>query len=131
MKSWIERQRNIIDFTVASLARRKGKNLALVAVYTFVVLLLASVIFFTGALKKEAALTLGEAAPFWHEARPSLTSRHLPAAVLAGAWLLLCAVSFLGYLARRARTDAEEAAAAAPVRSRIRLSNRDRSVLAA
>lgn len=61
MKSWIERQRNIIDFTVASLARRKGKNLALVAVYTFVVLLLASVIFFTGALKKEAALTLGEA----------------------------------------------------------------------
>jgi tetratricopeptide (TPR) repeat protein len=77
------------------------------------------------------ALTFGEAAPFWYEARPSLTSRHLPAAALTGAWLLLCAVSFLGYLARRARADADEAAAAAPVRSRIRLSNRDRSTLAA
>ena len=42
----------MIDFTIAALARRKGKNLALISVYTFVVMLLASVIFFTGALKK-------------------------------------------------------------------------------
>ncbi|MFC1869042.1 ABC transporter permease [Thermodesulfobacteriota bacterium] len=58
MRKWIERQRNIIDFTIAALARRKGKNLALISVYTFVVMLLASVIFFTGALKKEAKMVL-------------------------------------------------------------------------
>ena len=61
MRKWIERQRNIIDFTIASLIRRKGKNLSLISVYTFIVMLLASVIFFTGALKKEAKLVLNEA----------------------------------------------------------------------
>ena len=60
MRRWIERQRNIIDFTIASLIRRKGKNLSLISVYTFVVMLLASVIFFTGSLKKEANLVLNE-----------------------------------------------------------------------
>ncbi|MEW6668933.1 MAG: FtsX-like permease family protein [Thermodesulfobacteriota bacterium] len=61
MRKWIERQRNIIDFAVAGLARRKGKNVALTSAYTFVVMLLASVIFFAGALKKEATLILREA----------------------------------------------------------------------
>ena len=61
MRKWIERQRNVIDFTIAALARRKGKNLALISAYTFVVMLLASVIFFTGALKKEANTVLTEA----------------------------------------------------------------------
>ena len=58
MRPWIEKQRNILDFTLASLARRKGKNIALVSVYTALVLLLASVMFFTHALRKEAALVL-------------------------------------------------------------------------
>ncbi len=58
MRKWIEKQRNIIDFTIAALARRKGKNLALIAVFTSVVTLLASVVFFTGALKKEASMVL-------------------------------------------------------------------------
>ncbi|RJR33295.1 MAG: ABC transporter permease [Desulfobacteraceae bacterium] len=61
MNPWIERQRNVIDFTIAALARRKGKNLALISVYTLVVMLLASVVFFTGALKKEANMVLTEA----------------------------------------------------------------------
>lgn len=61
MRTWIERQRNIIDFTIASLLRRKGKNLSLLSVYTFVVMLLASVIFYSGALKKEANMVLAEA----------------------------------------------------------------------
>jgi ABC-type lipoprotein release transport system permease subunit len=61
MKKWIEKQRNIIDFTIAALVRRKGKNLALIAVFTIVVGLLASVVFFTGALKKEARLVLKDA----------------------------------------------------------------------
>ncbi len=78
-----------------------------------------------------AVVTWGEAAPFWYESRPALTAHAFPVAVLAGAWLGLCALSFLGYLAQRARAAAEEEAAAAPVRGRIRLTNRDRSALAA
>jgi ABC-type lipoprotein release transport system permease subunit len=58
MRRWIERQRNIIDFTLSSLLRRKGKNVALVAVYTLVVFLLASVVLFTHAIREEASLIL-------------------------------------------------------------------------
>jgi ABC-type lipoprotein release transport system permease subunit len=54
----IEKQRNIIDFTLSSLWRRKRKNLALVMVYTLVVFSLASVMFFTQSLKNEAAIIL-------------------------------------------------------------------------
>jgi lipoprotein-releasing system permease protein len=55
MPHTIEKQRHIIDFTLASLLRRKGKNGALFTVYT-----LASVMFFTHALKQEASLVLKE-----------------------------------------------------------------------
>jgi len=58
---WIEKQRNILDYTLSSLFRRKGKNLALILVYTCIVFFLASVMFFTHALKKEAALVLKDA----------------------------------------------------------------------
>ena len=61
MEKWIERQRNIIDFTLSSLLRRKGKNVALICVYTFVVLMLASVMFFVHSIKKEASLILKDA----------------------------------------------------------------------
>jgi ABC-type lipoprotein release transport system permease subunit len=54
----IEKQRHILDFTLSSLGRRKGKNLALVLVYTLVVFILGSVMFFTQALKNEAAIIL-------------------------------------------------------------------------
>ena len=54
----IEKQRNIIDFTLSSLGRRKGKNVALLFVYTLVVFCLGSVMFFTQALKNEAAIIL-------------------------------------------------------------------------
>jgi len=57
----IERQRNILDFALSSLARRKGKNIALVLVYAVLVLLLASVMFFTHALRKQAVLVLQDA----------------------------------------------------------------------
>ncbi|MDP3694923.1 MAG: FtsX-like permease family protein [Desulfocapsaceae bacterium] len=57
----LEKQRNILDFTLSSLGRRKGKNIALVMVYTFVIFLLASVLFFAHSLKKEAALILQDA----------------------------------------------------------------------
>ncbi len=54
----LDKQRNIIDFTLASLLRRKGKNAALLTSYTLVVALLASVMFFSHALRQEAAIVL-------------------------------------------------------------------------
>lgn len=58
---WIEKQKNIIDFTLSSLLRRKGKNIALVVVYSVIVFLLASVMFFTTSIKREAAFILRDA----------------------------------------------------------------------
>ena len=43
MNRWIEKQRHLIDFTASSLARRKGKSLGLLVVYTLLVFVLASV----------------------------------------------------------------------------------------
>jgi ABC-type lipoprotein release transport system permease subunit len=62
MKSWFEKQRHLIDFTLASLARRKGRNLGLIFVYTLLVFALASVMLYTHALRREAAVIL-EGAP--------------------------------------------------------------------
>ncbi|HSA97315.1 MAG TPA: FtsX-like permease family protein [Acidobacteriota bacterium] len=61
MAAGIERQKNVLDFTLSSLARRKGKNLALLAVYALLVFLVASVLFATSAIRKEAAALLREA----------------------------------------------------------------------
>ncbi|MGE5841833.1 MAG: ABC transporter permease [Deltaproteobacteria bacterium] len=61
MRTWIEQQRNILDFTLSSLLRRKRKNAALVSVYTLIVFLLASVLLFTYALREEASILLKEA----------------------------------------------------------------------
>jgi ABC-type lipoprotein release transport system permease subunit len=58
MRKWIERQRNILDFTLSSLLRRKRKNVALISVYTVVVFFLASVVFFTHSIRKEASIIL-------------------------------------------------------------------------
>jgi ABC-type lipoprotein release transport system permease subunit len=54
----IERQLHLLDFTLGSLVRRKGRNAALILVYTLVVFLLASVSFFTQALKREGERVL-------------------------------------------------------------------------
>ena len=58
MRRWIERQRNILDFTLSSLLRRKRKNIALISVYTLVVFFLASIVFFTHSIRKEASIIL-------------------------------------------------------------------------
>lgn len=58
MRTWIEKQKYLIDFTISSLARRRVKNVSLVAIYTLMVFLLASVMLFTHALRREAALVL-------------------------------------------------------------------------
>jgi ABC-type lipoprotein release transport system permease subunit len=58
---WIEKQKNILDFTLSSLIRRKGKNMALIVVYTVVIFSLASVMFFTYSIKQEATQLLRDA----------------------------------------------------------------------
>jgi lipoprotein-releasing system permease protein len=58
MKNWIERQRKILDFALSSLLRRKGKNIALFLVYTLIVFMPASVLFFTYSIKREAEIIL-------------------------------------------------------------------------
>ncbi|HEY5765524.1 MAG TPA: hypothetical protein VIS30_05795, partial [Candidatus Deferrimicrobiaceae bacterium] len=58
--SWTGKQRNILDFTLSSLLRRKGRNAALLAVYAFVVFLLASVVFLAQSIKEEAKEVLRE-----------------------------------------------------------------------
>ena len=58
MRHWIEKQRYIIDFTISSLLRRKVKNFGLLALYTLIVFILASTMFFTYSIKKEASLIL-------------------------------------------------------------------------
>src|SRR5512133_2141280 len=58
MRLSLERQRYLLDLTLSSIARRKGKNLALLAVYAAVVFALASVLFFTSALRREARAVL-------------------------------------------------------------------------
>ena len=58
MTNWIEKQRYIIDFTISSLLRRKVKNFGLLTLYTLIVFILASTMFFTYSIKKEASLIL-------------------------------------------------------------------------
>ncbi len=58
MRGAIGKQRYIVDFALSSLLRRKAKNGALLSVFTVIVFTLASVMFFTHSLKKEAAFLL-------------------------------------------------------------------------
>ena len=76
MAKGIDRQKNILDFTRSSLLRRKWKNLALASVYTLVVFLLASVMFFSYAIKREASLLLANAPEI--TVQRLLAGRHSP-----------------------------------------------------
>lgn len=58
MKIWIEKQKHLIDFTLAALLRRKGKNLGLLFIYGLLVFVLASVALYTHALRSEAQIVL-------------------------------------------------------------------------
>ncbi len=58
MRIWLEKQRHLIDFTLASLARRKTKNIGLLLAYTLLVFVLASLTLFTHALRTEASFVL-------------------------------------------------------------------------
>jgi len=82
MKAWFERQRGLIDFSVANLGRRRGRNLGLFLAYTLLVFLLASVVLYGDALRREARLLLADA--------PELVVQRLTAGrhdLLPAAWL--------------------------------------------
>lgn len=61
MNIWIERHRGLVDFSIASMMRRKGRNMGLWLVYSAVVFMLATVMLFTHGLRHEAALLLRNA----------------------------------------------------------------------
>ncbi len=60
-RRWIERQRYLVDYTMASMRRRKGRNLALLLVYAALVFLIASLMLFSHALKRQAVQLLAGA----------------------------------------------------------------------
>lgn len=55
MRLWFRRQRYLIDYTMAAMARQRGKNLGLLLIYTTLNFVLASVILMGSALRREAA----------------------------------------------------------------------------
>lgn len=61
MRKTVERHRNIIDFAISSMLRRKTKNLSLTLLYTLIIFVTASLIFFVQAIKHEAASLLTDA----------------------------------------------------------------------
>jgi len=61
MIHFIQRQRYLMDYSLAAMARRPGKQAGLLAVYTAIVFLLASVMLYTQSLRREAALLLAGA----------------------------------------------------------------------
>lgn len=71
MSSLLHRHRNLLDFALSSLARRKGRTIALLLIYTLIVAFLASVVLYVQALKRETGLLLAEA--------PEMVVQHLVA----------------------------------------------------
>ncbi|MEZ5578812.1 MAG: hypothetical protein R3F40_05005 [Candidatus Competibacteraceae bacterium] len=58
MRPLLERQKYLIDYTLAALLRRKTRNLGLLLVYTLLVFLFASVLLLSQGLRREAMLLL-------------------------------------------------------------------------
>lgn len=82
MRQWIERQRGLMDYAVAQLGRRRGRNIGLFLAYTLLVFLLASVVLYGDALRREARALLADA--------PELVVQKLSAGrhdLLPEAWL--------------------------------------------
>ncbi len=82
MRTWLERQNYLIDYTLAALLRRKTRNLGLLLVYTLLVFLFASVLLLSQGLRREAATLMQDA--------PELIVQKLNAGrhdLLPAAWL--------------------------------------------
>jgi ABC-type lipoprotein release transport system permease subunit len=55
--SWIERQKNIIDYSLQSLMRRRSKNILILIIFVLLVFAVSSVLFITGSLTREMMIT--------------------------------------------------------------------------
>lgn len=58
---WISRQSYFLDYALSSLLRRKWKNFSLIFVYGLIIFMIASVLFFSGAIRNEAEYILEDA----------------------------------------------------------------------
>jgi ABC-type lipoprotein release transport system permease subunit len=74
----IEKHTSLIGFALASLLRRKRKNVLLVLVYTSVIFLLGSVMFFTGSIEREASSVLKEAPEMMVQKLVAGRHEHIP-----------------------------------------------------
>ncbi len=82
MRAFLERQKSLIDYTLAALLRRKTRNLGLLLIYTLLVFLFSAVLLFGQGLRREAALLLQDT--------PEVIVQHLVAGrheLLPAAWL--------------------------------------------
>lgn len=61
MSTFLERQKYLIDYTLAALRRRKARNLGLLLVYALLVFLFSSVLLLSQGLRREAAALLQDA----------------------------------------------------------------------
>jgi ABC-type lipoprotein release transport system permease subunit len=71
MREFFEKQLNVLDYALSSLWRRKGKNLSVFFVFTFVIFLLASFQFLTRSLLDAAQMSLRQT--------PEITVQHMVA----------------------------------------------------
>jgi lipoprotein-releasing system permease protein len=58
MRVWLARQRYLVDYAMAAMARQRARNLGLLLVYTLLTAVLASVLLLGSALRREAAAML-------------------------------------------------------------------------
>ncbi len=55
--SWFERQKNIIDYSLQSLLRRRSKNILILIIFILLVFAVSSILFITGSLTQEMMIT--------------------------------------------------------------------------
>ncbi|MCP4366988.1 MAG: ABC transporter permease, partial [Deltaproteobacteria bacterium] len=59
-RRWIEKQKNIIDYSIESLLRRRSKNILILIIFVLLVFAVSSILFITGSLTKEMMITSNE-----------------------------------------------------------------------
>jgi len=55
--SWFERQKNIIDYSLQSLLRRRSKNILILIIFILLVFAVSAILFITGSLTREMMIT--------------------------------------------------------------------------
>ena len=58
MSVWLARQRYLVDYAMAAMARQRARSLGLLLVYTLLTAVLASVLLLGSAMRREAAAML-------------------------------------------------------------------------